>query len=176
MTHEETEAAIERLRGMRTASRDFIVEVCRAFIGDCEVTGDELHYTLIELLEQADPGTHIELPVDADGEYIHIGDELISNHSKKRFVLTRLKYSRKHAWMIGGADKDDLSEYSLYAPCETRHYHRPTVEDVLRQFADVGIRIGAKHGIKAGEFTFTADEDAVAEYAAKLREVMKDDE
>lgn len=51
---------------------------------------------------------------------------------------------------------------------ELRH-HAPTVEDVLREFAYVGIRIAAKHGIKAGEIDFYADEEAVAEYAAKLR-------
>lgn len=46
---------------------------------------------------------------------------------------------------------------------------RPTVEDVLREFAHIGIRIAAKHGIKAGEIDFYADEDAIAEYAARLR-------
>ena len=49
---------------------------------------------------------------------------------------------------------------------------KPTVEDVLREFASVGIHIAAKHGIKAGEIDFYADEEAIAEYAAKLREVM----
>lgn len=49
------------------------------------------------------------------------------------------------------------------------HRHEPTVEDVLRQFAHVGIRIAAKHGIEAGEIDFYADEEAIAEYAAKLR-------
>lgn len=46
---------------------------------------------------------------------------------------------------------------------------KPTVEDVLREFVSVGIHIAAKHGIKAGEIDFYADEDAIAEYAAKLR-------
>ena len=45
----------------------------------------------------------------------------------------------------------------------------PTVEDVLREFAHVGIRIGSKDGIKAGEFDFFPDEDAIAEYAKKLQ-------
>lgn len=40
MTSEQIKDAIERLRGMKISSRDFIVDVCRAFLGG-EVTGDE---------------------------------------------------------------------------------------------------------------------------------------
>jgi len=126
------------------------------------VSSSKLRDALIALLEQADPETYLALPVDADGEPIHVGDELVTNHSKKTFVVTRLQYSRKHAWMVGGADKDDLSEYGLYAPRETRHY-QPTVEDVLREFVN---RV----------MSYNEDEDdgdaMISDCAAKLREVM----
>ena len=79
---------------------------------------------------------YMSYPLDSDGVQIHIGDELITNHSKKKLVVTRLQYSRKHAWMVGGAEKDDLSKYGLYAPCETRHYRKPTVEEVLTRMLD----------------------------------------
>lgn len=46
---------------------------------------------------------------------------------------------------------------------------KPTVEDVLREFACSGIHIAAEEGLRAGEFNFSVDEEALAEYAAKLR-------
>lgn len=113
----------------------------------------------------------VHLPMDMDGEAIHINDEMVSTASGKVFIVKRLKYSEQHGWMIGGACSDDLSEYNLYLPGVCRHHHVPTVEELLRQFADVGIRIAAKHGIKAGEFSFYADEDAVAEYTKKIKEI-----
>lgn len=165
MTHEQIEATIERLKSMDDSPYNGKYEsghILIEFMHSALSTNAEFRDRLIDLLEQADPDTHIELPRDADGVPIHVGDELISNHSKKKFVVTRLKYSRKHAWMIGGANKDDLSEYGLYAPCETRRY-LPTVEDVLREFGD--------------EVQRCCDtEDTIAEYAAKLREVMADDD
>ena len=61
------------------------------------------------------------------------------------------------------------TEWTVPSIHEWHHHREPTVEDLLREFASVGIRIAAKHGIKAGEFDFYADEEAIAEYAAKLR-------
>lgn len=113
----------------------------------------------------------VHLPMDMDGEAIHINDEMVSTASGKVFIVKRLKYSERHGWMISGACSDDLSEYNLCSPCVCRHHHVPTVEELLRQFADVGIRIAAKHGTKAGEFSFCADEDAIAEYAKKIKEI-----
>ena len=159
MTGEEIRAAIERLEALVRDNAPTVYDVAEVFA--C-VNGYGLRNMLIDLLKQADPDTHVELPKDADGEYIHVGDELISKHSKKKFVVTRLKYSMKHTWMIGGADKDDLSEYGLYAPRETRHYH-PTVEDVLREFVN---RV----------MSYNEDEDdgdaMISDCAAKLRELM----
>ena len=155
MTHEEIKSAIELLRELGEDGR-----ITTSNIIDAIFDGNnyKVRDTLIDLLKQADPDTHIELPKDAIGEYIHIGDELVSSHSKKKFVVTRLQYSKKHAWMVGGADKDDLSKYGLYAPCETRH-RKPTVEDVLREFGD--------------EVQRCCDtEDTIAEYAEKIREAM----
>lgn len=46
---------------------------------------------------------------------------------------------------------------------------KPTVEDVLTEFACAGIHIAVDEGMRAGEFNFSIDEEALAEYAAKLR-------
>ena len=98
----------------------------------------------------------VELPKDADGEVWHIGDRTESGQTIKSMGLS------KHGWhFVGTVNEID--------PAIHRHYQPPTVEDLLREFARVGIHIAAKHGIKAGEIDFYADEEAIAEYAAKLR-------
>ena len=102
------------------------------------------------------------LPVDADGVPIHVGD-----------VMEWPDHSTAEVVGIGDGtffyveDGEDAAEWSCAS--DNIHHHAPTVEDVLREFAHVGIRIAAKHGIKAGEIDFYADEEAIAEYAAKLR-------
>jgi hypothetical protein len=171
MKHEQIESAIERLRKISYGARKYnALEAVEAVIPDGSwVDG------LIDLLEQADPDTHMELPVDADGVPIHFGDELTDPHHAGNFTVEAIGGNNgfiPHVVYFRG----NGGNLRFYYTNQCHHYYSPTVEDVLRQFADVGIRIGAKHGIKAGEFTFTADEDAVAEYAAKLREVMADDD
>ena len=174
MTHEEIEAADERLGAYCEDSYDVML----AFMGwrdyNSVIDCDKFKVALFDLLEQADPDTHMELPKDANDEHIHIGDELITNHSKKTFVVTRLQYSRKHAWTIGGADKDDLSKYALYAPCETRHYRKPTFEDVVREMLDdITIMFDVTPGGKGCEALMT--DKQIAEYAERFKEAVSED-
>lgn len=161
MTHEEIEAAIERLRGMKISSRDFIIDVCRAFIGG-EVTGDELHYTLIELLEQADPDTHMLLPVDADGMPIHVGD-VMCDEDGKPFEIDEMMTSKTNGWELFGGGYGD--GFSAYDPATCRHYHKPTVSEILDEL----------EGLRG-----TGDYESVvmraAELAGMLRELMDDDD
>jgi chromosome segregation ATPase len=70
--------------------------------------------------------THAELPKDANGEYIHIGDRVEDNERVVRIVLTN------GSW--------EPSVYIEKAPClleehfccEVSHCHEPTVEQVIR--------------------------------------------
>ena len=111
------------------------------------------------------------LPLDADGVPIHVGETVTClspfGGESKPFVVDRMELGRDgdgNVWSVALDRSTDCWEQPLLL----RHHHAPTVEDVLREFAHVGIRIAAKHGIKAGEIDFYADEDAIAEYAAKL--------
>lgn len=109
----------------------------------------------------------VKLPVDADGVPIHIGDELecieaLHPEVPARFKVQDMFYRGNGEWHLRAYP-------ATYDPKKCRHHHKPTVEDVLREFAYVGIHIGAKDGLVAGEFNFYADEDSIAKYAAKLR-------
>lgn len=107
----------------------------------------------------------IRLPKDADGEYINIHD-CVEVDDGKRVRVDAIAPNAVYWWEGDGCHWCQSFMVS--------HYHAPTVEDVLREFAHVGIHIAAKHGLEAGEIDLYADEEAIAEYAAKLQ--LKEDE
>ena len=102
----------------------------------------------------------VRLPVDADGEVVRIGDVMVmASHpfgcEDKPLVVDRMELSRGmhgEVWCL--ALDTDRSCWTQAAVL--RHYHAPTVEDVLREFAD-----------EVQRCCDTAD--TIAEYAAKLR-------
>ena len=109
----------------------------------------------------------LHLPVDADGKVIHLGDH-VDGISWEDGIVTSIKFEqwengkinasiavRPHGW--------DTSTW--HDPEDYRHHHEPTVEDVLREFAD------------AMSNTHPLDVPArIAEYAAKLRLTEKNED
>lgn len=77
-----------------------------------------------------DESQWVKLPVDADGEPIHIGD-----------VMENIVCPSVHREVTGvGAEcfygwDDGNGRYSQFSANCYRHHHAPTVEDVLRKFA-----------------------------------------
>ena len=111
---------------------------------------------IAELRRIADLIDHemVELPKDADGEYIHIGDVMEWCDSGE--TLTVAGIGSDVLFYIDGA-------YAEWAAARNkRHHHEPTVEDVLREFAEkvIDSQIPSVH---------PTYEDAITEYAAKLR-------
>ena len=110
-----------------------------------------------------DESAWVKLPVDADGVPLHVGDELDGLHYEDGTVtgiqyglaangtISELVAVRPHGW--------DTATW--HDPEEYRHRHAPTVEDVLREFADRVCSSGHQWGLDAA--------DTIAEYAAKLR-------
>lgn len=154
MTHEDIESAIERLRELGEDGR-----ITTSNIIDAIFDGNnyKVRDTLIDLLKQADPDTHIELPKDADGEYIHIGDELCGYGCPNGGMYCMAINGRYVIFVaaVGMSYKDML----LWNTEDCRHYHKPTVEDVLREFSDEVHRC-------------CDTEDTISEYAEKIREAM----
>ncbi len=164
MTSEEIRAAVERLRGLDSYEMT-TGEVVAEFMGTC----DSFQYftlalrnRLVGLLEQADPGTHVELPKDMNDEHIRLGDELeylgYDDIWRGPFKVNEL-WLRSSEWVAyfnhGIYDSD-----SLIARC--RHHHAPTVEDILHEFVDEWIEADSEG-------------DVFAKYVARLREVMQDE-
>ena len=71
---------------------------------------------------------YVKLPVDADGEYIHAGDVL--DGYGKTIEVVEMRYGRS-GWVLISRDGNGYVDTFAFT-----HHHEPTVEDVLREFAD----------------------------------------
>lgn len=69
----------------------------------------------------------VELPKDADGEYIRAGDTL--DGYGKTIEVVEMRYGRG-GWVLISRDGSGYADTFAFA-----HHHEPTVEDVLREFA-----------------------------------------
>lgn len=107
--------------------------------------------------------THVELPKDADGEYIHVEDRMEWVRYKDGDptivrTVSGIGNGVFFAW------SDEQGRYAQYEAHAYRHCHAPTVEDVLREFAD---------GWNFAEGIGKAD-SYIKNFAAKLRLVKED--
>lgn len=107
---------------------------------------------------------YVKLPVDADDVPIRIGDKM---------VFLDFYGNKSEPFVVEGFDSSDMwlvhhEEGCRYTanPMHTFHYHEPTVEDVLEEFADKVCNSGHQWGLDAA--------DTIAEYAAKL--MLKENE
>ena len=111
---------------------------------------------------------YVKLPVDADGVPIRIGDVMD--------VGIVFAIGDDGVFMVenGFSGKYDVECFDGFA-C---HHHAPTVEDVLREFAE---KMNENMGMYTGEAIDAdewrdADRQTIAEYAAKLRLAEEVDE
>ena len=100
------------------------------------------------------------LPVDADGEYIHIGDvmEWVRYKDDDPTIVRTVSGIGNGVFF---AWSDEQGRYAQYEAHAYRHYHAPTVEDVLREFAEkvTDSQIPGVH---------PTYEEAIADYANRL--------
>ncbi|MEE1210295.1 MAG: hypothetical protein U0K60_09685 [Parafannyhessea umbonata] len=107
----------------------------------------------------------VRMPVDADGVPIHVGDVMEWPYGNGEFIVEG----------IGGntlfyIDKDS-NECEWTAAGDKRHHHAPTVEDVLREFADE-VWNRCCEGATASD---SGIDGLVAECAAKLQLAGEDE-
>ena len=146
MTSEEIRETIEQLRKMPHECGTYTVRT------------PELCDRLIELLEQADPDTHVELPKDADGEYVHIGDMMECDRLPNGCrVCGEVKaIGDGIVWLHN-------VQYAIHAEY-LHHHHTLTVLEILDELE--GLR---------GHGDYEVVVTRAAELAGQLRELMQDD-
>ena len=91
----------------------------------------------------------IRLPVDANNEYIRIGDRMQVCDTGIVFDVTLLRLINS-GWVVNPVN---------FVPSDLRHYRAPTVEDVLREFVTEFYRDDSE----------LCDGEIVERYAAKLQ-------
>ena len=101
-----------------------------------------------------DESQWVQLPKDADGEPIHIGDVMEWPTTGETFEVVGIGDGT--LFYVEG-DDDALADWT--GASTKRHHHASTVEDVLREFA---VRV-------AGDECMTMRTDVIAEYAKRLQ-------
>ena len=107
---------------------------------------------IAERIEQEVSERYMELPLDADGVPIRVGDVLTDG--EYTFRVDELAAFGDGSWSIrneGG---------NAGAACDVTHYHAPTVEDVLRDMLD-SLDLDPTSHVDTGA--------VVAEYAQRLQ-------
>lgn len=92
----------------------------------------------------------VRLPKDADGVPLRVGDEIEYPNGARDTV--RFATISPIGWAVNDRG---------WVPEAVRHHHPPTVEDVLKEFADRVCNSGHQWGLDAA--------DTIAEYAKRLR-------
>lgn len=127
----------------------------RAAVNMLFLNGSNGYNVLMDLAERID-SEMIELPRDADGVPIHVGDVM---WQKDRITKRTCKAIMGDVYVML-----DGIQGAVYAKGLT-HYHEPTVEDVLREFTDE-VWNRCCEGATASD---SGIDELVAECAAKLR-------
>jgi len=111
-----------------------------------------------------DESAWVELPKDADGEYIHVGDvmEWVRYEGSDQTIVRKVSGVGDGVFF---AWSDEQGRYAQYEAHAYRHHRAPTVEGVLTEMV-------AKV-IERGELTNGAAQ-TIAEYAGKLRLAKED--
>lgn len=105
----------------------------------------------------------IRLPKDADGVPIHVGDVMEERSGHTFEVASLMAFGGSENWL---ALSDPRNFSSFREPHDIRHYHAPTVEDVLQKLLEQAVGYSDAHT--------TVALNTIAEYAAKLRLAEED--
>lgn len=156
---DKIQEAIERLKKVtgKSMALPSVLDIAHAFMGNDSWTMPYLRDALVELLETARDS--IPLPKDADGETIHVGD-VMANSLGYKFEAWGVGYGGSDG-NVGIVFCNEPDGYGCYI-AEGCHHYKPTVEDMLREFADKITDL-----LTSG--TESLYEETIAEYVEKIR-------
>ena len=124
---------------------------CKQKVLQGNITFDELNAKIEHLMDEL---SHcIELPKDADGEVIHVGDVL--DGYGKTIEVVELRHGRS-GWVLISRDGNGYADTFAFT------HHAPTVEDVLREFAyGLGVPVADSYiAASAAKLRLAEGEDA----------------
>lgn len=141
-------------------------DVMNAVLGDAFIYNSPRQdaLSLIDLLTDDDPSAdeYTKLPRDENGEVIHLYDELAGYGYPNGGVICKAIVNDQ--MILVGRVTDTYREWLLWDAYKCHHYHKPTVEDVLRELV-----IACEDAGNAGP----AVEALISKHAEKLQ--LKED-
>ena len=110
--------------------------VCKALTEIADRIDAEHERALEALYRDMSDTEYIELPKDADKKPLATSVAHI-NHPQVPLCVLAMTYSVEDGhWKVLTREEDGLRRYESYSAYELRAYTPPTVEDVLREFAE----------------------------------------
>ena len=131
---------------------------------DCTWIGGGKVNEYLDEIEREIAERFMELPVDADGLPIHVGDQLNWKYEEEKHVVCAVAPGRVHHWVHGNGKRSTVD----CPPTECTHYKPRTVEDVLTDFGNEIAAQGHQVGLTGHEI--------VMKYADELRDLIKEGE
>ena len=137
--------------------------MAHAFIGDeyFELMGEECVNRVIDLLTDDDADECIKLPRDAEGEVIHVGDELCGYGCTYGEVYCQAIINNET--ILVGGENDAYEDWLMWSSHKCKHRHTTELMRLLARMRD-------------DLFDPYKDcDDVIAEYAEKLQIKEEDD-
>jgi hypothetical protein len=159
---EQRRDAIYRLKDYFNQPRGYYRNVAHAILGDryLDITGETCIRSIIDLLTDDDADECIKLPRDADGEVIHVGDELCGYGYPYGEVYCQAIINDET--ILVGGENDAYEDWLMWSSHECKHFHMAELMRLLIRMKD-------------DLFDPYKDcDDVIAEYAKKLQ-IKEDD-
>lgn len=119
---------------------------------------------LADAIEQEIAERYVKLPLDANGEYIHVGDEVdfLGHSTVDAIGKDGEVFIFASNWLDG---------VFVQRACELRHYHKPTLEDVLSECCSKYHNLLIE-SMSDSPHNLPSPSEIIDEYAEKVREVV----
>ena len=150
-------------------------DIIDSFMGS-DSTVDDFEEKLVELLKYADVSNRsdgelreaglMRVPKDADGMFVHVGDEMCGYGCSDGGVYCQAVINNR--MILVGTNPISAKSWMLWSASGCRHYHKPTVVELLHMFLSE-----SEDAMRKG-YDEVPDE-IYAEYAEKLRELIDGD-
>ena len=124
-------------------------------------------YKLCDAIERELAERWMELPVDAEGVPIRVGDVVEFGENRRQGIIKALNECMVIAMHVDGDNLNYAKHGLLWNADACRHAKPDTIEDVLRDFAE---EWGAWDGCDA-----ETERLMCARYAERIREMVRDD-
>ena len=111
---------------------------------------------------------YMELPVDADGVPIRVGDMLNWEYESEKYTVCAVAPGRVHHWIQQDGKRSTID----YPPNQVTHYKQRTLEDVLEDYVVEYQTRAARSNFGSEHFDHVDVHEMVKRCADEIRDLM----